>query len=152
MKHYYLFALLLVLGLGTTSLSAQEQLVQEQTFVKVFNNVPGVEEVMIDIAGDVHYQYWDKPIIRTILTVEARGITRALMKDIVITGRYRIKGQREGNCYELTANQLGQTINLNGHPLPECYHTEIFIPRGMQVDFLELKAPLADAEAVSDSF
>lgn len=145
MQHRYILAFVFVLW-SSCALVAQKELIQRQTFAKLLKNTPGIEEVCIAIPGEVQFEYWDKPYIRSALMVEAKGISRELMKSIVTTGRYRLEGIRIGQEYWIHANRLRKQIVVNGRRLSETYRINLKLPREVRVVRLDTGASLLPLE------
>ena len=137
-KLYFSSLTLLCLSLTLTpSAGAQEA---AHTIVKLFENTPNLEEIIVDLPGLITVEHWDSPHLRTTLEVQAEGISDKVFKTLLVSGRYRTAGNRQGCTYLLTAPNLVQEVLLNGRPLAETYTFTVKVPRGVTV---RLKSDLA---------
>ena len=139
MRKLYFYSLTLLCLFLTFSPSARGQEV-DHTLVKLFNNTPDLAEIIVDLPVPVVVETWESPNVRTTLNVHIAGLTDEVFKALLVAGRYRTVGNRQGCTYVLSAPELNKELFLNGRSVAEDLTITIKVPRGVTV---RLKSDLA---------
>lgn len=121
---------ILILLISLPILSAAQG--SEKTLVRSFSTGEcGDLEVNLDFP--VSHQVWDRETIRVLLTVRLGNGSEAVLKSLVVAGRYRLElAPGEKGCL-LVAPELGRSILLGNVPLEETLSIAIFAPETVTV-------------------
>lgn len=123
--------LLLMLLVTTVSFSQNT----EKTLVRAFN-LQGKNSVVLDLKGDIEVENWSKDYLRIQMTTNLENGSSAMLKSLIMAGRYNLKGRSTTDGFEITMPNIEKTIKVKGQELVERCSYIIFAPKNVSVEQL----------------
>jgi len=106
--------------------------VAEKTLVKSFN-LKGDKALLLDLKGDVDVQEWNGDLVRIQINLALENGTAAMLKSLIIAGRYNLKGENKGGELIVSAPGMLKEVKLRGKKLMEDISYTIFAPSDVMV-------------------
>ncbi len=104
----------------------------EKTLVKSFN-LKGMQEVVLDLDGDVEVREWKNSIMRVQLTVMIEKGNDALLKSLVRTGRYNLYSKVNDEDFQIFAPGTKKEMKVSGQDLVENITYVVYAPENVIV-------------------
>jgi len=129
MKNLKTFTSLFVALMVTSLLCAQGA---EKTLVKSFN-LKGDHAVLLDLDGNVDVQEWNGDLLRIQINLAVDNGSAAMLKSLIIAGRYNLKSKSEGGETTITAPGMNKDVKIRGKELLETISYTVFAPSDVSV-------------------
>ena len=118
--------------LATSGLFAQSI---EKTLVRSFN-IQGAQEVALEVDAPVEVKTWSQKIMRIQINVALERGSESMLRSLIQTGRYNLKGEMLDGLYTVTIPGLSRQVRVNGSILSENLSYVVFVPENVHVDIL----------------
>ena len=120
----------ILLSLLITSMAFGQ--VAEKTLVKSFN-LKGDKALLLDLKGEVDVQEWSGELVRIQINLSIENGTAAMLKSLIIAGRYNLKGESKDGELIVSAPGMLKEVKLRGKKLMEDISYTIFAPSDVMV-------------------
>ncbi len=137
-----------VLTLLITSMTFAQ--VAEKTLVKSFN-LKGDKALLLDLEGDVDVQEWKGDLVRIQINLSIENGTAAMLKSLIIAGRYNLKGENKDGELIVSAPGMLKEVKLRGKKLMEDISYTIFAPSDVMVRMADESSTKLDNDEKSAS-
>ena len=114
----------------------------EKTLVKSFN--PGdCSALVVSVDAPVIHEVWERDMVRAQMTIRLENGSEAVLKSLIIAGRYRLELEEGEEQCLLVAPELGRPILIGSKPLAETLSIVIFAPETVPVQIRPREAAAA---------
>jgi len=96
-------------------------------------NTAGHKAFLLDLKGDVAVQEWNGELVRIQINLALENGTAAMLKSLIIAGRYNLKGENKGGELIVSAPGMLKEVKLRGKKLMEDISYTIFAPSDVMV-------------------
>ncbi len=104
----------------------------EKTLVKSFN-AEACSALVVSVDVPVTHQVWERETIRAQMTIRLENGSEAVLKSLIIAGRYRLEMEAGEEQCRLVAPELDRPIFIGSQPLAETLSIVIFAPEEVSV-------------------
>lgn len=102
----------------------------KKTLVKTFALEGTTTELMVDVKGDVEFEYWDQPTMRIVTEIEA-NVPEHILKALVAAGRYDYQVVQYNPQANLVAPNQDRQVVIGGTDLQDQWTLRIYLPRNV---------------------
>lgn len=122
----------------------------EKTLVKSFN-LKGDKALLLDLTGDVDVQEWSGELVRIQINLSLEKGTAAMLKSLIIAGRYNLKGENKNGELIVSAPGMLKEVKLRGKKLMEDISYTIFTPSDVMVRIADESSTNLESEEETPS-
>jgi hypothetical protein len=99
----------------------------EKTLVKSFS-LNGKTILKVDLPSVADVKTWNEPTARIEMVVAVENMSEAMLKSLIVAGRYNVMNQYEATHMTLNAPAMQRTIKLNGQEIKETVRYTLYVP------------------------
>lgn len=125
-----LLAVIIFCIMGINPLIAQN--VIEKTLVKSFN-LNGKTILKVDLPSVADIKTWNEPTARIEIVVAVENMNEAMLKSLIVAGRYNVNNLYANNQMQLNAPAMQRTIKLNGQEIKEIVRYTLYVPNDIVI-------------------
>jgi hypothetical protein len=105
----------------------------EKTLVKSFS-LNGKTIIKVDLPSVADVKIWNEPTARIEMVVAVENMSEAMLKSLIVAGRYNVNSQYEPNQMLLNAPAMQRTIKLNnGQEIKENVRYTLYVPNDVAI-------------------
>lgn len=112
---------------------AVAQTTVEKTLVKSFN-LKGLDQVVLDLNGDIDVQERAGEIVRVQMTIGISG-SGAMLKSLITAGRYNLKMTETEDGALINSPNINREIMVGGKKLVENVNYTVYVPENVTVKY-----------------
>jgi len=91
----------------------------------------------LEIAAEVEIEYWDEAQVRVTTEVVAENVSEAILKKLVMIGRYNIVQKETPKGLVLYMPKMEHQVILRGQILDEQLKIKVQLPKGMKLETVD---------------
>lgn len=94
----------------------------------------------LEIAAEVEIEYWEEEQVRITTEVIAENVSEAILKKLVMIGRYNIVQKETPKGLVLYMPKMEHQVILRGQILDEQLKIKVQLPKGMKLQTIDKSA------------